>query len=85
MNKTRSHDYFLNCTAGLGLRALLPTELAGKIMQSVASVRPFASSPFAEPTDLLYVHGSRRQLAGIESQGHKSRSKVNAEHCAARL
>ena len=45
-------------------------------MQSVASVRPFASSPFAEPTDLLYVHGSRRQLAGIESQGQKSMQNI---------
>jgi len=70
-----------------------PTALAGKIMQSVMSVRPFVSIPPFELTDRWHwfyvctrMGRDHNILPEIESQGHRSRSKVNANCiCATRV
>ena len=62
------------------------TNVAEKILQSVMSIRPSVFTLSFKPTDLfwswfLLVVGHDCSSPGIETEGHRSRSKVDAEMC----
>jgi len=64
------------------LPSWLPTQLAGKVLRSIVSVRPFSFYLLNQLTldlDFCICVGHDHSSPGIESQGHRSRSKISAK------